>query len=471
MTRNLFVPGVLALALLAAGCATLEPPLPAARPAVAPTWPIPETTVVAAAPEATPVDRVAEIGWRDFFVDERLESLIARALQNNRDLRVAMLNVERARALYRIQRSERVPSLSGSLDAVRTGGGDAPNTETYSAGIGIAGFELDLFGRVRSLSDAALQQYFATEQARRAAQLALVAEVASAYLTLAADQELLRVAQAALANRETWFGLTQKRFDLGATSRLDLAQARTLVEDARADAARFKGQVARDTNALTLLVGAPVADASLPTGLGDALAGLHAVPAGLPSEVLLRRPDVLEAEQRLRAANASIGAARAAFFPSIRLTGSVGTASDELSGLFSGGSFAWSFLPRIDVPIFQGDRLRANLGAAQADRDIALAQYERSIQSGFREVADALALSRTLGEQRAAQEAQVAAAAQAHELSRARYEAGRDSFLVLLDAQRTLYAAEQALVATRLAEQANRVTLYKVLGGGWTERT
>ena len=465
MTSKALTPLALALALAAAGCASLEPALPQAQPDVPAQWPIPDRTGDVA------LAAVADIGWRDFFVDDDLEALIARALENNRDLRVAVLNVERARSLYRVQRAARLPSVGGAVDMTRTGGGDAPDTESYSASVGVAGFELDLFGRVKSLGDAALREYFATEEARRAAQLSLVAEVAGAYLTLAADRELVRVALAALDNREKWFGLTQKRFDLGAVSRLDLAQARTLVETARADAARYEGQVARDINALALLVGAPVEDSLLPQRFDESVSGLDPVPAGLPSEVLLRRPDVLQAEQRLRAANANIGAARAAFFPSIRLTGAVGTASDELSGLFSGGSFAWSFLPRIDVPIFQGGRLIANLGVSKADRDIALASYEKSIQSGFREVADALASSRALAPQRAALEAQVAAATQAEELSRARYDAGADSFLALLDAQRTLYSAQQALVATRLAEQSNRVTLYRVLGGGWKERT
>jgi outer membrane protein, multidrug efflux system len=467
MTSRLLAPGALVLALLAAGCATLEPPLPAAQPGVAPAWP------AAGTPTGTGTDaaQVADIGWRDFVVDDRLETLVARSLANNRDLRVAVLNVERARSLYRIQGSERFPSVSGGLEMTRTGGDDAPTMSSYGANVGVAGFELDLFGRVRSLGEAALREYFASEEARRAAQLSLVAEVAGAYLALAADRELVRVARAALENREQWFGLTQKRFDLGAVSRLDLAQARTLVESARADAARYEGQVARGANALALLVGEPVEDSLLPTRFDESVQGLDPVPAGLPSEVLLRRPDVVQAEQRLRAANASIGAARAAFFPSIRLTGAVGTASAELSGLFSGGSFAWSFLPRIDVPIFQGGRLAANLGVSTADRDIALARYEKSIQAGFREVADGLALARALASQRAALEAQVAAASQAQDLSRARYDAGADSFLVLLDTQRTLYAAQQALVATRLAEQSNRVTLYKVLGGGWKERT
>jgi outer membrane protein, multidrug efflux system len=473
MTRP-FPTAALALALALAGCGTLEPKLPEAQPQVPQSWPLPAKTGEAPqtpGPASVPLAAVADIGWRDFFVDDDLEALVARALENNRDLRVAILNVERARELYRIQRSERLPSVSGAVDMQRTGGGDAPDTRSYAASVGVAGFELDLFGRVRSLSEAALRQFFATEQARRAAQLTLVSEVANAWLTLAADRELLRVSQATLQTHEASFALSQKRYELGAVSRLDLAQSRTIVETARADTARFEGQVARDTNALQLLVGAPVDEAALPAGFGPRhVAGLHAVPEGLPSEVLLRRPDVLQAEALLRAANANIGAARAAFFPSIRLTGSVGTASDELSGLFRGGSFAWSFLPRIDIPIFQAGRLGANLGAATAERDIALAQYEKSIQSAFREVADALALSRTLARQREAQEALLEAATQAHELSKARYEAGRDSFLVFLDAQRTLYAAQQSLVTTRLAEQSNRVTLYRVLGGGWKER-
>lgn len=466
MSSQAFTPLALALALALAGCATLEPPLPEAQPQIPQAWPLPATG--AAAGEAP----AAEVGWRDFFADDKLQALVATALENNRDLRVAVLNVERARELYRVQRSERLPTVAGAFEAVRSGGGDAPNADSYSASVGIAGFELDLFGRVKSLSESALREFFATREARRAAQLSLVAEVANAYLTLAADRELLRVSRATLGTHEASYALSQKRYELGAVSRLDLAQARTTVETARADAARYEGQVARDTHALQLLVGAPVEDALLPAGF-DAkhVAGLAPVPAGLPSEVLLRRPDVLQAEESLRAANANIGAARAAFFPSITLTGSVGTASDALSGLFRSGSFAWSFLPRIGVPIFEGGRLAANLGVARADRDIALARYEKAIQAGFREVADALALSRTLAAQRAAQEALLEAATQAHELSKARYEAGRDSYLVLLDAQRTLYAAQQALVTTRLAEQANRVTLYKALGGGWKERT
>lgn len=477
MHKPLVTALALATSLFVSGCAMLEPRVPEVAPAIPAEWPLPPTTSTdsMAQPAASMGPQldlgttpVADVGWRDFFLDPRLEQLIAQALENNRDLRVAVLNVERARSQYRIQRADRVPSLGVSAELQRTGG-DAPVTDLYTAGLGIAQFELDLFGRVRSLSHAALQSYFASEESRRAAQFALVAEVANTYLTLAADQELLRVTEARLANQQAAFDLTEKRFELGALSALDVNQARTTVETARSDVARFAGQVAQDINALTLLVGDTLDPALLPTRFEPAVSGLAGLPAGLPSSVLLRRPDVMSAEHRLLAANANIGAARAAFFPSISLTGSIGSASDELSGLFKSGSGMWSFMPQINVPIFQGGRLRANLGMATADRDIALAEYEKSIQSGFREVADALALSKTLAQQRMAQEALLQAATRTNELSQARYDAGLDSYLTLLITQRTLYDAQQSLVATLLAEQANRVTLYKVLGGGWVE--
>lgn len=462
----------LAAALAASGCAVLEPQLPKADAGVPAEWPLPATTAPAAPTGEPPTaGATADIGWRDFFTDPQLEELIARALANNRDLRVAVLNVEKARQQYRIQRADRVPSLDAIGTMNRTGGDARQTTTVYSADLAVTGFELDLFGRVRNLSESALQRYFAQEEARRSAQLALVAEVANTYLTLAADQEQLRLARETLRVREESQALTEKRHALGAVSALDVAQSRTQVEGARADAARYAGQVAQDVNALNLLVGAPVELALLPSGFGDQVTGLAALPAGLPSDVLLRRPDVLQSEHLLRAANANIGAARAAFFPSITLTGAIGTTSTELSGLFDGGTQAWSFIPVVRVPIFEGGRLRANLGAANADRDIALAGYEKSIQQAFREVADALALTGTLAEQHAALQALVDAAARAEALSVARYEAGRDSYLTRLESQRTLYVAQQALITTRLAEQSNRVTLYKVLGGGWKEHS
>lgn len=445
------------------GCSGLEPRLPPTQPGIPAQWP------VQSAPAPQPgAPSAADLGWRDFFTDPKLEDLVARALANNRDLRVAVLNVERVRQQYRVQRADRVPSVDATASLTRSGG-TAGTTEAYRADLVATQFELDLFGRVRNLSEAALQRYFSAQETRRSAQLSLVAAVASAYLALAADQEQARVATETLRTREEALALTAKRHELGAVSALDLYQARTQAESARADASRYAGQVAQDRNALDLLVGAQVEPALLPASFDESVTGAGPLPAGLPSEVLLRRPDVLAAEHALRAANANIGAARAAFFPSITLTGAVGTASTELGDLFRSGTDTWSFVPQLRVPVFEGGRLRANLAAARTDRDIALAQYEKAIQQAFRETADALALTDTLAAQRAALEQTVSAAARAEALSRARYAAGRDSYLTLLDAQRTLYAAQQALIGTRLAEQSNRVTLYKVLGGGWEE--
>ncbi|MGY0612769.1 efflux transporter outer membrane subunit [Luteimonas sp. A501] len=486
MSKHASLALALAAVLAASGCATLVPATPAAQAGIPAAWPMPEVTAGDAKSAARDADAagvdargpgstgamasrpMADIGWRDFFADARLEGVVALALDNNRDLRVAILNVERARSQYRIQRADRLPSIGAEAMLERVGG-DIPVTEQYTAGIGLAAFELDLFGRVRNLGESALQHYLATEEAQRAAQLSLVAEVAGTWLALAADQEQLRLSEAALATYRQTLDLSTQRFELGATSALELEQVRTQVAGARVDVERLAGQVAQDRNALNLLAGAQVDAALLPDARVGPVTGLAAVPGGLDAEVLLRRPDVIAAEHRLLAASANIGAARAAFYPSITLTGSVGSASDELSGLFDGGTRLWSFIPRINLPIFQGGRLKAALGMATADRDIALAQYEQAIQSGFREVADALVLSQTLAAQVAAQQDLVDAATRAESLARVRFEAGFDSYLSQLDAQRTLYSAQQALVATRLAEQANRVTLYRVLGGGWLE--
>ena len=466
----------LSLALLVSACGVLEPRLPEAEPGIPAEWPLPPETPEAAnthagEPSGPAAGRaVPEIGWRDFFTDPELERLIELALGNNRDLRAAILNVERAQALYRIQRAERVPSLDATATMTRAGGNNVfLRNQVYSAELGVPAWELDLFGRVRNLTEAQLRNYLAQEQAARSTQLALIAEVASAWLTLQADRELQRIAEAALANREEEVRLTERRFELGAASRLEVNQAKIELETARADLWQFAGQVARDVNALRLLAGAPLDPEPLAGPVDLHVSGLGALPPRTPSEVLLRRPDVMSAEYSLRASNANVGAARAAFFPSITLTGSVGTASDELSNLFESGTDVWSFVPQINLPVFQGGRLRGNLDATRAERDIALAEYERAIQVAFREVADALALSRTLAEQRASREALLAAAENADDLSKRRYEAGADSYLVLLDAQRTLYAAQQALVTTLLAQQVNRVTLYKALGGGWHE--
>ena len=455
--------------LLAAGCATLEPPLPTADPSLPARW-SPTRSAEDVADAGLPARAAADIGWRDFFQDPKLQTLIARALADNRDLRVAILNIEKVRAQYRIQRSEQLPWVGGNVTLERIGG-DTPARSSYSAGVGVNDFELDLFGRIRNLTDAALQQYLGQEAARRAVQLALIGEIATAYLTLATDRELLRFSQATLKTYQDSYALTEKRFSLGAVSGLELEQIRTQVESARADAARYQGRIALDANALDLLVGAPVEPTLLPAGLKGQGISLVAPPGGLPSETLLRRPDIQAAEHRLRAANANIGAARAAYFPSVSLTGSLGSASAELTDLFGGGTLLWRFAPQVNLPIFQGERLRAAVEGATADRDIALAQYEKAIQTGFREAADALALADALVRQYQAQSALADAATRAERLSRARYQAGRDSYLLLLDAQRTLYAAQQNLLATYYAEQANRIALYKVLGGGWKERS
>jgi len=350
-------------------------------------------------------------------------------------------------------------------------GGDVPVSEQFSAGLGVTGFELDLFGRVRNLSEAALQQYFAVAANRRNAQLSLVAETATAWLTLGTDRELLRVSEATLAAHEDSLRLAQARYERGGSSALELAQTRTLVETARGDVARLRGQLEQDRNALALLAGGQVDDSLLPEGDDSvALVALAPPPADLPSDVLLQRPDIMAAEHALRAGNANIGAARAAFFPTISLTGTLGSSSTELSGLFDGGTRAWSFLPTITLPIFQGGRLRANLVVAEADRDIALAEYEKAIQVGFREVADALAQSSSLDAQVQSQRALLEAASLSERLSQARYDAGLDSFVTLLDARRTAYAAQQGVLQTGLSQQTNRITLYKVLGGEWSER-
>ena len=474
MNKSFILSCAVTLALSLSGCVSLAPKVPAAQPDVPASWPLPEKSGApdASAPAGSQ-GRTADIGWRQFYVDPRLSALIEQALHNNRDLRVAVLNVEKARAQYRIQRADRLPSIAAtaSLQRSRDINQPQPITQQYRAELGTTQFELDLFGRVASLSTGALERYLAEGEASRSAQLSLIAEVANAWLTLAADRESLKVAQATRDTQEASFKLTEQRHALGAASSLDVSQAQTTVETARADMARYTGQVAQDINALRLLAGGALDEALLPTGLGDDATMLGALPAELPSDVLLRRPDILQSEHLLRAANADIGAARAAFFPSILLTGSVGTASGQLNNLFDSGTHVWSFAPQISLPIFQGGRLRAQLAGAKADQQIALAQYEKAIQAGFREVADALALTSTLAGQRQAQEALVGAAARADELSRARYKAGKDSYLVALDAQRALYAAQQQLIATRLAEQTNRVTLYKVLGGGWNERS
>ncbi|CAG1015152.1 Outer membrane protein OprM [Burkholderiaceae bacterium] len=454
---------VLAAALLASGCMSLAPRHERPAPPVAERF-AGDVEVPAGGPVAS------ELAWQDFFGDERLRRLIGIALANNRDLRIAVLNIEQARAVHQIRRADEWPTVGAGVSASRqpnTNRSVGGITSLYTVGLAVTAYELDFFGRVRSLSDAALAQYLATEEARKTAQMSLVASVATGYLNLLADDALLDVTRRALATREESLKLTKLKFDHGAASEIDFRQAESLVESARVALAQQTRQRALDQNALVLLLGQPL-PADLPPGLPAADQRLAAeLPAGLPSEVLIRRPDVRAAEQQLIAANANIGAARAAFFPRISLTGSVGTASSELDGLFKSGSLAWSVAPQALLPIFDAGRNRANLEVAQVNRKIAVVQYERAIQSAFREVSDALAGRATLGEQLRAQQAQTRAEEARFRLADLRYRNGVASYLDVLDAQRALFASQQALVQTQALQAQNLVTLYRVLGGGW----
>ena len=459
---------ILALATAASGCINLAPRYERPELPVQSEWP-----GVAETPGAQQQEEnsAAALAWKQFFQSEKLRGVIDLALQNNRDLRIAALNVERTQALFRIQRAERVPAVDvgGSFQRQRlpdqfsaTGEGV---TETYSASVG-ASFELDLFGRIHNLSRAALEQYFAQEATQRSVRISLIGQIAQTYVTLASDRALHQLALNTEKAQADWFALTQERHRLGAVSSLELSQSETTVENARADVARYEGNIAQDINALTLLVGAAVPTALLPDATEAQTPLLSPIPVGLPSQVLLERPDIVAAEHGLRAANANIGAARAAFFPTISLTGSAGYISTELSGLFDSENKTWSFSPGINLPIFQGGHLLANAAVARAERDIAVARYEQAIQTGFREVSDALALTGALARERAARERLVAATGRVYELSQARKDVGQDSYLQVLDAQRSYYAAQQTLLTTRLAESNNLIALYEVLGGG-----
>ena len=411
----------------------------------------------------------ADIEWQRFYADPRLKALIEIALANNRDLRVAVLNIEQARAAYQVKRADELPSVGAGLTAQRAAGSNGGLANTYAVGLQVTGYELDFFGRVRALSQAALAQYLATDEARKTAQIALVATVATTHVSLLADDELLRVTRETLATREDSFKLTKLKFDNGATSELDLRQAEQLLEGARAALAQTQRQRALDENALVLLLGQPP-PADLPAALPlAAQPGIGDLPAGLPSELLTRRPDVRQAEQQLLAANANIGAARAAFFPRISLTANAGTASTELSGLFKSGSYALTGSATLLQPIFDAGRNQANLGVAKANKDIAIAQYEKAIQTAFREVSDSLAGRATLGEQLRAQAAQANAAQVSFKLADLRYRNGASSYLDVLDAQRALFTAQQATVQVQALQVQNLITLYKVLGGGWSE--
>ena len=416
----------------------------------------------------------ADLDWRAFFKDPALQGLIDTALANNRDLRVAALNVEAYAAQRQIQRSALFPSVTADGGATRqrlpgslSSSGDPSISSQYSATLG-ASWELDLFGRLRSLDEQALQQYFATEEARRATQIALVASVANAWLTLQADQELLQLTQDTLKTYQQSFALTQRSYDVGVADALALAQARSAVESAQVSLAQYSRQVAQDRNALVVLLGSGKAG-GLPAGrpLDDDL--LLEVPAGLPSDLLQRRPDLRQAEHQLQAANANIGAARAAFFPSVSLTANAGSLSPDLAGLFDAGSGSWLFQPSISLPIFNAGKLRASLDYAELQKDIQVASYEKAIQTAFQEVADGLAARATYQQQLDAQRALVKTNEEYYRLAERRYRTGVDSYLTLLDAQRQLFSVRQQLIGDRLAQLTSEVELYKALGGGWSE--
>jgi multidrug efflux system outer membrane protein len=468
---------LLLLAAAALGGCSLAPKYVRPEAPVPPSWPLGDAYLRQS--EAT----LPSLGYRDVFRDTRLQALIDQALANNRDLRIAAANIASARAQYRIQRADLFPQLdagggysygrrssTGSTGSSGVGGGTSGGStnSAYSVDLGATAFEIDLFGRVRSLTGAALDRYFATEAAARTVRLTLVGDIAEAWFAYAADLSLLKIAEDTAASAERSVRLTRLRLEGGIAPRTDLRQAEQILATAQADLAEQRTALAQDVNALQLLVGAPVAADLLPGTIETVAGTVATLRAGIDSSILLRRPDVVEAEYALRAANAEIGAARAALFPRISLTGVVGFASSALSSLFSGGAFTYSVAPSISAPIFRAGAGRAGVAFSQAQRDVALASYERAIQAAFRETADALAREGTIAAQLAANERFGAAALDTFQLTEARYRGGIDPFLASLDAQRSLYSAQRVLVGTRLVAAQNRVALYRALGGDAT---
>jgi len=469
MNRKIF-PILIAVIFLAAGC-TMAPKYTRPESPVPVKWPAGKAYIYAEDADFASAPQVSSLAWRDFITDTRLRNIIETSLKNNRDLRVAVLNVQRAEAYYGIQRAELLPSVNalGSWSKQRTppdlsSTGTALTSERYDVNMGIAAWEIDFFGRIRSLKDKALEEYLATDEARRGAQIALVSAVTQAYMVLAADREALHVASSTLKAQETTYNLIKKRYNVGISSELDLKRAQSQVDAARGDVARYTQVVAQDENGLNLLVGSPAGQELLPDDLKNVSAPKDISP-GLSSELLLQRPDVLSAEHSLKAAYANIGAARAAFFPRIALTTTVGTASAELSGLFKSDSGTWSFAPQIVMPIFDA-RTWSAYRVTKVEKEISIARYEKSIQTAFREVADALAEKGMIKQRVAAQQSLYDALSETYRLSEARYTKGIDSYLSVLDAQRSLYSAEQGLIMLRLAQFNNLISLYKALGGG-----
>ncbi|CAB3879213.1 efflux transporter outer membrane subunit [Achromobacter denitrificans] len=460
-----FAPAAL-LALLVSGCVSLAPDYD--RPAL----PVPATYAPEDAGAAAPATAAAEIAWRSYFPDPVLQGLISTALDNNRDLRNALLRVEEARALYGIQRADQFPTVGVQADGSRARvpgdlnfTGQPQVSSQYQVGVGMASWELDFWGRVRNLKDAALQNYLASDAAARAATLSLIAEVADSYLSLRELDERLALTRETIASREESLRIFRRRYEVGSISKLDLTQVETLWQQAKALGADLEQARAEQAHALELLVGAPLDLPRLPPRLDDD-AVMRDLPPGLPSELLVNRPDIVAAEHRLKASNGNIGAARAAFLPSITLTGAFGTASAELDGLFSGGSRAWNFAPSISLPIFDAGRRSATVDLAEARRDQAVSSYEQTIQVAFKDVSDALSARRWLAEQVEVLRATVAAQSERARLAQLRYDHGASPYLEVLDAQRDLLAAQQKLAQTRRALLSSRVRLYAALGGG-----
>jgi multidrug efflux system outer membrane protein len=500
--------GLVSATAVLAGC-NLAPKYQRPAAPVPDAWPQ-GAAYPAAQPAQTPA---ADVAWRDFFVDPKMRAVIDLALSNNRNLRVAVLNIQAARAQYHIQRSALFPQLDGGANGLYehtpfgfgsvsttpgspTGGtsgtsgaagaassavggaggalGASAGTAStgsqfvrlYTVDAGVSNYELDLWGRVRNLTKASLEQYLATEEAQRATRISLISEVAVDYVTLAADLDELNLAKSTLESDQKSYDLTKAKFNYGEASELDVRQAQTALEQARAQIATYTTQVAQDRNALTLVVGATVPDEMLPTGLDDNLPTMADIPAGLSSDVLLRRPDVLQAEHVLKANNADIGAARAAFFPTVTMTAAGGTTSLTMSNLFSSGSGTWTISPSLTLPIFDAGKNKASLKYAKVEQKVAAAQYEQAIQTAFREVSDALAQRGTIAELISAREGNVEAASASLHLSTARYQRGTDPYLNTLTAELTLYSAQQGLIQARQTRAANLITLYRTLGGG-----
>ncbi|MFH8135565.1 efflux transporter outer membrane subunit [Pantoea osteomyelitidis] len=445
-----------------------------------PNYQRPAMPVTAHYDQATSPGNVADLPWQNFFTDATMRNLIDLALKNNRDLRVAALDVEQARAQVQIDRAALLPSIDATASQTsehlpanlyNTQSSGAVTYHELNAGLGVTSWELDFFGRLRSLRDEAQESYLSTAATQRATQISLIAEVASAWLTLCSDNDLLHLAQQTVQSQQTSYRLTKISYDGGVSSEQELAEAETTVRSAEADVASYTRQVRQDVNALRLLAGTSLPASLLAHATLNANWQFPQTPAGLPSDLLTRRPDIIAAEHSLKAANANIGAARAAFFPSISLTASGGSTSSSLGHLLEGGTAAWSFVPSVNLPIFDGGVNEANLNVAKIEKRIEIANYEKAIQTAFREVSDALAGQDTYQDQLVALQKEVAANQRDYDYSELRFNKGVDNYLNVLVAQRSLYAAQQTLIAAHLSQLNQKITLYKALGGGWKSRS